>query len=164
MKKYLFIVGIVLLQSCASPKYSYYFDHHTYQTVKSITPQVNTEPLSIDPHELVASTETAPAVTPATTPSEKTAGTAVSPEVKKKLDAKTFREIKKKVKTTLAAAKKNAKAAASSGRMDNDLKLAAIFGAVGIVALLIGTQAFNIIGGIALLIGVVFFVKWLLRQ
>lgn len=48
--------------------------------------------------------------------------------------------------------------------MDNDLKLAAIFGAVGIVALIISGDVFYIIGGIALIIGVVFFVKWLVRQ
>jgi hypothetical protein len=50
--------------------------------------------------------------------------------------------------------------------MDNDLKLAAIFGAVGIVGLMLGgaTDVFWIIGGIALLVGVVFLVKWLVRQ
>ncbi len=48
--------------------------------------------------------------------------------------------------------------------LDKDLKLAAIFGAVGIVALLIGGDVFWVIGGIALLIGVVFFVMWLARQ
>ena len=44
--------------------------------------------------------------------------------------------------------------------------LAAVFGAVGIVGLIIGTgtNVFSFIGGIALIIGVVFFVKWLVRQ
>jgi F0F1-type ATP synthase assembly protein I len=50
--------------------------------------------------------------------------------------------------------------------LDQNLKLAAIFGAVGIVGLLLGTagQFFVVIGAISLIIGVVFFVKWLLTQ
>ncbi len=47
---------------------------------------------------------------------------------------------------------------------DEDLKLATIFGAVGITGLIIGGNVFNIIGAIALVIGVVFFVKWIIRQ
>jgi hypothetical protein len=47
--------------------------------------------------------------------------------------------------------------------MDHDLKLAAIFGAVGIVGLLI-TGVFYYIGAIMLLIGAFFLVKWIIRQ
>jgi uncharacterized MAPEG superfamily protein len=54
----------------------------------------------------------------------------------------------------------------ATNAMENDLKLAIIFGAVGIVGLMLGgaSNAFFYIGGIALLIGVVFFVKWVIRQ
>ena len=50
--------------------------------------------------------------------------------------------------------------------LDRDLKLGAIFGAVGVVGLILGgaSAVFFYIGGIALIIGVVFFVRWLIRQ
>jgi hypothetical protein len=48
--------------------------------------------------------------------------------------------------------------------MDPDLKLAAIFGSIGVVALIIGGDVFAIIGGIAMIVGLVFFVRWLVRQ
>ena len=73
-------------------------------------------------------------------------------------------EIKSVLKTQKMNKKMGIEATQASKRMDNDLKLAAIFGAVGIVALIISGQVFYIIGGIALIIGVVFFVKWLVRQ
>jgi hypothetical protein len=70
------------------------------------------------------------------------------------------------VKTYIKAKKSGdeVKAAEAAAAMDHDLKLAAIFGAVGIVALIIGGDVFWVIGGIALIIGVVFFVLWLSRQ
>ena len=70
-------------------------------------------------------------------------------------------EIKKQIKSSVKIQKVTK---VQSGNIDHDLKLAAIFGAVGVVGLIIYTSPFNIIGAIALIIGVVFFVKWLVRQ
>jgi hypothetical protein len=84
-----------------------------------------------------------------------------------KEEKKAFRkEAKAQIKQYVKAAKSGDKTqmAEASKALDKDLKLAAIFGAVGIVALLIGGDVFWVIGGIALLIGVVFFVMWLARQ
>jgi predicted deacylase len=80
------------------------------------------------------------------------------------------KEFRKEAKALIKAyiqAKKSGdevKATEAVMAMDQDLKMAAIFGAVGIVALIIGGDVFWIIGGIALIIGVVFFVLWLSRQ
>jgi Flp pilus assembly protein TadB len=74
-------------------------------------------------------------------------------------------QIKSQVKAYIQSTKKaDATQAAHAGGMDNDLKLAIIFGAIGLVGLIISGSVFQIIGGIALLIGVVFFVKWIIRQ
>ncbi len=50
--------------------------------------------------------------------------------------------------------------------MDHDLKLAIIFGAVGLTLTLFGgvNEVFWILGVIAFVVGVVFFVKWVVRQ
>ena len=50
--------------------------------------------------------------------------------------------------------------------MDNDLKLAIIFGAVGLTLTLFGgiNEAFWILGVISIVVGVVFLIKWLVRQ
>ena len=58
---------------------------------------------------------------------------------------------------------------ANSGRQwwqgwDQDLKLAAIFGAIGTVALIIYVEPFWIIAAVALIIGLVFLIKWFVRQ
>src|SRR5690606_39816577 len=72
-------------------------------------------------------------------------------------ERKEFRkEAKALIKTYIKAKKEGdeVKAAQAAQAMDHDLKMAAIFGAVGIVALIIGGDVFWIIGGIALIIGV----------
>jgi hypothetical protein len=48
--------------------------------------------------------------------------------------------------------------------MGQDMKLAAIFGAVGIVLLIIGGDVLTIIGAVALLVGLYFFIRWLIHQ
>jgi len=92
----------------------------------------------------------------------------VNPDIKKTYlqmphqERKVLRqELKKEIKNFVQPNKKQVKAnAAHSSGMDHDLKLAAIFGAVGFVLLFFS----GILGAIALIIGVVFFVKWLVRQ
>ena len=168
------LLAVVVLASCSGPKYAYYFDHHDYNAGKKQTPtqaQVSltseVSPLAVDPQELVASTSGAPLAA---------AEVSAEPVVVKKTymqmtkaEKKTFRkELGKQIKSYVAEKKKmkkmNSVESAKAGSMDHDLKLAIIFGAVGIVGLIIGGDVFWIIGGIALLIGVVFFVKWIIRQ
>ncbi|HPW62202.1 MAG TPA: hypothetical protein PLJ13_07900 [Cyclobacteriaceae bacterium] len=165
MKKIIYLLSVVLLGACSSPKYTASFNSYDtpsgYRAVKS----TETPAPVINPTELTASTSMAPVeikkeVAPAT-------------EVRKtyiqmsKTERKVLRNhLRSEIKTYVKDQKKKSEpnTVQATHGMDNDLKLASIFGAVGIVALIIGGDVFWIIGGIALIIGVVFFVKWLVRQ
>ncbi len=166
-RKLLYLLSLALLAACSAPKYSYNFDHYNYNAGKKKSAASNENvvlqgPETIKSEELVASTETTVVLSVAS--ENKPA------EVKKtyaQMNKSEKREVRKQLKAAMkeySKEKKEVKATNATKGMDNDLKLAAIFGAVGIVALIIGGNVFWIIGGIALLIGVVFFVKWLIRQ
>jgi hypothetical protein len=168
-RKLLYLLSLALLAACSAPKYSYNFDYYNYNggKKKSAAPAENVvmqAPEVIQAEELVASAEST-VVLPETAAAEKSTEVRKTYAQMNKSERKEVRrQIKAVVKNYVKTQKDNIKAAKESKAMDNDLKLAAIFGAVGIVALIIGGEVFWIIGGIALLIGVVFFVKWLIRQ
>ena len=166
----LFLAAITLMASCSAPKYSYNFDHYNYNAGKKNTPVnatvVTDGPQAIQPELLTASAsnivetvEVAPTVETKTAPVKKTYAQMTKTERK---ELRTY--LKAEVKNSIKSKKESIKSATSTNGMDGDLKLAVIFGAVGIVGLIIGGDVFYIIGGIALLIGVVFFVKWVIRQ
>lgn len=176
MRNYFFLfVVAVTFASCSTQKYAYHFDHYDYNAGKkhqlnqnSIDEQemiVEESPLKLDEQSLVASAENNVVTTA-------TAATEVSKPAKSykemtKAEKKEFRKEAKGLMKSYIKAKKagdDGKAAEAAAAMDHDLKLAAIFGAVGIVSLIIGGDVFWIIGGIALIIGVVFFVMWLSKQ
>ena len=160
-----FLVAIIIFASCSSPKYAYHFDTYDYNSgkkgekvVAAVAEQSAITP--IDANELVASAEIS-------TPMMMTAPAVNTEEVRKTYLSMTKserKEVRKTIKNSLKEKKDNIKAVNKTNAMDNDLKLAAVFGAVGLVALIIGGDVFWIIGGIAMIIGVVFFVKWLVRQ
>ncbi len=50
------------------------------------------------------------------------------------------------------------------GGKNKDLRLAAIFGAAGLVALIIGGSPLNVLGSIAILVGLFLFVRWIIRR
>jgi len=86
-----------------------------------------------------------------------------------KSQRKEFRqEFKKQIKQYLVAKRNrdHVAAANATGGLDYDLKMAIIFGAVGLTLSLFGgiNEAFWILGVIAIVVGVVFLVKWLVRQ
>jgi hypothetical protein len=174
---FMILVGILLLASCSAPKYSYYFDHYDYNSGKrqdQLSAQTPSEraqtaqqsPLAIEEQSLVATTE--PAIITETQPS----ATEAKETFMKKYNSmsKTERhELKKELKSELKKAIKEKKADIKKGNaqnMDHDLKLAIIFGAVGLVLTLFGgaSSAFWVLGVIAIVIGVVFLIKWLMRQ
>jgi hypothetical protein len=187
MTKYLFPLAAALLAACSTPKYTYLFDKYDYnagrhasarvkaspETKDAATPPAISEsPIPVDADAMLASADLE---TPAPLAKTKHASVtaAVSEEPVKsykemsRAERREFRkEAKELVKTYIKAKKEGdeVKATAAAQAMDHDLKMAAIFGAVGIVALIIGGDVFWIIGGIALIIGVVFFVLWLSRQ
>ncbi len=179
MKKSLYLIlAITLLASCAAPKYSYYFDHHDYNAGKrkkeadrKVVSQLESrdeitvyeEPLKLNEETLVASANETKVFVHESKPVE----APKSYKEMTKAEKKEFRKDARKLMSTYITAKKSGDkvtvAEAAQG-MDKDLRFAAIFGAVGIVGLLIGGDVFYVLGAIALIVGVVFFVMWLTRQ
>jgi hypothetical protein len=164
MKKIIYLVSVALLGACSSPKYTASFNSYEsptdYREVKNVA-----TPAMINSTELIASTSAAPVeIKKEVTPAKEVRKTYLQMS---KPERKALRNhLRSEIKTYVKDQKKSLapNSVQSTQGMDNDLKLAAIFGAVGIVALIIGGDVFWIIGGIALIIGVVFFVKWLVRQ
>jgi aminopeptidase N len=168
-RKLLYLLSLALLAACSAPKYSYNFDHYNYKggKKKSVAAEENVVmqgPEVVKAEELVASSSKTAVILPEVAAEKKTEMRKTYAQMNKSERKEVRKQIKTAVKSYVKAKKDNLKTNQATKRMDNDLKLAAIFGAVGIVALIIGGDVFWIIGGIALLIGVVFFVKWLIRQ
>jgi uncharacterized membrane protein len=175
-KSFLLLLAIALL-GCATPKYSYYFDHYDYNSgkkavAKSDSP--NLDPISTE--SLTASSDVSPSTSllekktasetniiasNSTAPSTQK---SVSKETKKQLRA----DLKQDIKTLKKAVKKGDHEAVVKAKteLDHDLKLAIIFGAVGLVLSLFGgiSSLFWILSVIAIIVAIVFLVRWLLRQ
>ncbi len=172
MKKIIYVLIVAIAASaCSSPKYTASFnsyDKHTnHQTAaksETVVAEPVTEPVTIAQSEqLMASTSSAP-VDIKSAPKEEVRKTYIQMTKTERKELRTY--LRSDIKSYVKEQKKNMgiESAKETSAMDNDLKLAAIFGAVGIVAMFIGGDVFWIIGGIALIVGVVFFVKWLVRQ
>ena len=173
MKRILLIlVALAFMASCSSPKYTYNFDHYNYNGGKKKTSSVNDViandgPQAIQPEMLTASAavETPSAEITLPTTEAKAAPVKKTYAQMTKVERKALRSyLKAEVKNKIQTKKASIESVSSTNGMDGDLKLATIFGAVGIAGLIIGGDVFYIIGGLALLIGVVFFVKWVIRQ
>lgn len=182
MRKDLLLAGTLLLATaCSSPKYTYHFDHYDYNSgrknesavVQNNVPASEATPLSLDENSLTASTsEVVPTPEPAptvTSPEEARSILAKKYNSLSKTEKKEFRQTaKKQLKAYVKATRNGDRAAAEDAvkAMDYDLKMAIIFGAVGLTLSLFGgvSEAFWILGVIAIVIGVVFLVKWLVRQ
>jgi hypothetical protein len=170
MKKLIYSVIVLSMVACSGPKYTASFNN-VNSTVPYYASKTGTSPARINPNQLLASTSEIPVlveepsntVVPTAKPLRKTYMQMTKAE-RKDLRKYLRMEIKSVVNAKKFDKKMGVEAANATKAMDNDLKLAAIFGAVGLVAMLINGNVFWIIGGIALIIGVVFFVKWLVRQ
>lgn len=165
MKKIIYLLTAVLFAACSSPKYTASFNSYDtpsgYRPVKASEAPVT----AVNSPELLASTSHAPVEFK----SEVGSSTAVHKTYVQmsKAERRVLRNhLRSEIKTYVKdqKAKLSPKSTEATNAMDSDLKLAAIFGAVGVVASIIGGDVFWIIGGIAFIIGVVFFVKWLVRQ
>lgn len=183
MKSILFVaLAVIMLASCSAPRYSYHFDTYDYNSGRKTPVAANeTSPLTIAPANLSA--DASPVIEPAANPGavqERVTPTEVSvTEVKEafakkysemnKSERREFRkEIKEQIKSYSESIKKGegVKASDEMTAMDNDLKLAIIFSAVGLTLTLFGgiNEAFWILGVISIVVGVVFLIKWLVRQ
>jgi PBP1b-binding outer membrane lipoprotein LpoB len=160
MRKLIVLVSLVVFVSCSTTKYAAHFQR--YERNISYTPENISHPLApvVAPEMLTSSISPPPmlsieaqkkpeAVKRSLTSFTKQERKQLKKEIRKLINNKTVTE---------------AKVITTSGGMDQDLKLAAVFGVVGLVGLIIGTTFFNVIGAIALIIGTVFLVKWILRQ
>ena len=164
---YLLMFALLLAASCASPKYTYHFDHYNYGVTKTThegkTEIINTPASGTLQGQELASKSSLLTRQPA---SQRTMDVEKGemPAQRLTVSKAERRELKQQIKKYIRESKNEKVEAVQANNIDHDLKLAAVFGSVGVVALIIGTDAFVIIGGIALIIGVVFFVRWLLRQ
>ena len=179
MKKIGSLIGLVLLvAACSSPKYVYHFDHYDYNSgkKKSIQEEVATtqSPLVFDQQTVVASTTESPVVLAEEkikpSPDQVKNDFAKKYNAMSKTERKEFREDLKKELKAYVKAKKQGKSVTSANatteQLDYDLKMAILFGAVGLTLTLFGgvSSVFWVLGVIGIVIAVVFLVRWLMRQ
>jgi len=152
------------LSACSTPKYTYFFDRHSYKANKQEPLLASENVLSMSPETLEASAAEQPVIIEAPVVTRGETGKKYL-QLSKSERRVVRHQLRTELKTYFTPKKKGAvESTKATQSMDKDLKLAIIFGAVGVVGLLIPNDVFVIIGGIALLIGVVFFVKWIIRQ
>jgi preprotein translocase subunit SecF len=172
MRNYvLLLVAFVILASCSTPKYTYYFDHYDYNSGKKnsasqgvVTQGVATE---VMPHEAASDETLVASANENEVYLAKPSPAASTREVASKLKSMSKeerKELRKEVKKYVKQNKKEIKSSKSANQLENDVKLAAIFGAVGIVLLIIGGDVLSILGAVALLVGLYFFIRWLIHQ
>ncbi|MBL7860164.1 MAG: hypothetical protein JNJ65_03300 [Cyclobacteriaceae bacterium] len=169
MKKIFYVLSALMVVACSSPKYTASFNQYdpqvNYHPLKKVT--LENQSQSVSPEEVQVPVLASTSNTPAEIKSEKPVEVRKTYVQMNKVERKALRnQLRSDIRTYVKAQKANLglESVSATKALDNDLKLAAIFGAVGIVALIIGGDVFWIIGGVAMIIGVVFFVKWLVRQ
>lgn len=161
------LIAAFLLASCSGIKYSYRFNSNplVYPNQKSDRISKTSAAETVDSVSLVASSDaqTALILTAEHFPENSSPITQASSTHEK---APVFEKIKMIKKAARQANQKLRDSAASVSSLDHDLKLAILFGVVGIVALilLILGKIFGVIGGISLIIATAFFVRWFLEQ
>jgi hypothetical protein len=159
--KVLIFSVLVMLQSCATPRYSYYFDHQPISARKQNPIVQEVEPFHVDPASLSAASQ-------GLNPISVLTPTQTSALNKKVLRGPGQNEMKMLAKATLGSStpgeRENKLMATAKDGKSRDLRLASIFGAAGLVAVIIGGSPLNVLGGIAILVGLVFFVRWIIRR
>lgn len=186
MKKFLLLIAsVVFLAACSSPKYAYYFDHYDYNSGKKKV-ELNDAQLALLAQSDLLAPETGPLSLNQEAVTASAAGRLSKAEqvpvavndkallqqkyaALSKTEKKEFRkELKTEVKKIIKA-KKNGESVESimeNMAMDHDLKMALIFGIVGIVLSAFGgvNSIFWILGVISTVIAIVFLIKWLAEQ
>jgi hypothetical protein len=175
MKKILFLAIIGLSAACSPSRYAAHFHyyksnmesaggHSEGKTQESVITPIEPEKLVASAsNETLRGAETAPVTAAAAEQIRKTYSQM------NKAERTNLRKALKSVLKNSAAIRSANAASARSGRnwwqgWDQDLKLAAIFGAIGTVAFIIYVEPFLVIAAVALIIGLVFFIKWFVRQ
>ena len=146
-----------ILMSCSTPRYTYYFDRQQINTGKSATIESRSEfILPTNQAMLTASTSNEDL------PMEVN-GEPKSREIENGLSVTERGErkahlVESKAKTRMSIPQP------PSQKLDRNLKLSILFGGSGIVGLIIGGSFFLIVGSISLLVGIILFIKWLVRK
>jgi hypothetical protein len=175
----LLLAGVLILASCSSPKYAYNFDHYDYnsgkkqavaKSEKSVSAtELQSSPIVLQDQSLTAdAASTTPAINAPTTGKPIMDQKAVAEKIASMSKAER-KDLKSDFKKYIKAVKKNPDHVANvkaTKEWDHDLKMAAIFGIIGIVltALYGVGPIFWILGVISLVVAVVFLVQWIARQ
>jgi hypothetical protein len=155
MRIFRYSIALMLLAGCAGHPKLYHFPERT----SGIKLSANKKEVPVIKDDVVPEVRYA------------SANTSVLPEIVKSNSAvkkiPLYKERKKspafkRLFTSAEAVKRST----GLGELDSDLKFAIIFSVAGFVSLVLMVLAkiFGIMGGIGLIIGVVFFTKWLLEQ
>lgn len=183
MKKYLLLItSVLLLGACSTPKYAYYFDHYDYNSGKKKTETSGTElakvtlptpemsPLQLNAEAVTASAESR--IKPVENVPTMVKERALLKEKYASLTKSEKKEFRKELKAEvkkIIKAKKNGESISSISEkmvMDYDLKMALIFGIVGIVLSALGgvNSVFWILGVVSVVVAIVFLIKWIAEQ
>ena len=179
----LILFGVLLLAACSAPKYTYFFDRYDYNSGRKIKTAENevtfskerlNSPLSVSEESLIASTDRT--FTPVAQTQPSNAVTVADKQALKekfasmtKAEKKAFKkELKAEVKSMFKSKKKadNGNSVEATKAMDYNLKMALIFGVVALVLGAFGgtNSIFWILSVVALVVAIVFFIKWLAEQ
>jgi len=171
---------MLLLVSCSSLRYTYNFDYYDYNSGRKKLPDThvneplpvnNSEPLKLDGNQLVAAAEPVVVMDPrqkSSIPKDMRA-TAKAYKDLSRAEKKGLRnELKDYIKNQ-SKERKNLDEGATvhaTKQLDDSLKLAIIFGAIGITFAILGgiNTVFWVIGVIGLIVGLVFFIRWISTQ
>lgn len=144
MSKSLTIASLLLLTACAPPRYSYFFpqppairDQGHVVTLTPLTPPPNASALHAG--SVVGPEAPLARVAPVVVPPARMEDERVKVEIAQRPPAQSIKE-------------------------DPGLRRSIIFAAGGLVGLLIGGNVFWVVGSLSLMIGMIFFIKWLLRK
>jgi len=183
MKKYLLLIAsVLLLASCSTPKYAYYFDHYDYNSGKKkvetpetrlsqttlATPdmsplRLNQESVTANAESRIKNVENVPVTVKEKALLEKKYSSLTRSEKKE------FRkELKSEIKKIIKAKKSGESITSITDKMamDHDLKMALIFGIVGIILSAFGgvNSVFWVLGTVAVVIALVFLIIWIGKQ
>ena len=183
MKQLLFVALVALITACSSPRYAanfhYYKSNPELAGGNGVMKTQESIIAPIEPEKLVASTNKRSTRLMEKTPipiepmASGTGKVVAADQVRKayfQMNKAERHDLRKALKAVLKnKAVTHPSNAPRSGQSwwqgwDQDLKLAAIFGAIGTTAMIIYVEPFFVIGVVALIVGLVFFIKWFVRQ
>lgn len=144
--KLLLLAPICLLSACSSPRYLYRFPEPPGAAATNQPPTRRVEPAEVAPFQ-----------------APKEAPTVYSADVAAPVPAPP-RRIRPESPVVRHANPPVAEKPPAETHLDGDLKRAVIFVVAGGIALLIGGEVFYVAGSLSLLIGLIFGIKWFIRQ